>query len=411
VFCIFYSKSCHIFFVFLRLTDTMESKKFSPEEPDWDKFLEQLNSDSQLVDQFSPVESTQFNELKRLVAETADALSVYDQLDREGSWDTFMDKARERNLVEEAAGNRFWSGKFFMRYAAAAIFLVMTIGGYFLMKTQIGDVGGDAVIAGGVEPGGNKALLTLSNGDKMVLDADEKGIRIDEKGISYASGATVSSFSQEVTFATLTVPRAGQYQLVLPDGSKVWLNSESELTYPVSFTGTSRVVHLKGEGFFDVEHLVGKPFVVKSKGQDIEVLGTAFNVSAYENDGEMTTTLVRGRVQIGATGVDERFLLKPGMQALVKNGHVHVKSGVNVEEYTAWKDGVIVLEKQNIREVLKQIERWYDVEFVVGKTDLPMETMSGEVSNKLPIDVLLKGIEGQLDIKFEQNGRRFMIKN
>ncbi|MFD2555307.1 FecR family protein [Sphingobacterium tabacisoli] len=389
----------------------MESKKFSPEEPDWDKFLEQLNSDSQLEGQFSPVESTQFNELKRLVAETADALSVYDKLDCEGSWNTCMDKARERNLVEEVASNRFWSVKLFMRYAAAVIFLTLTIGGYFLIKTKFGQVVEDSVIAGGIEPGGSKARLTLSNGDTMVLDADEKGIRIDDKGISYESGGAVSSFSQEVTYATLSVPRAGQYQLVLPDGSKVWLNSESELTYPVSFKGTLRVVHLKGEGFFDVQHMVDRPFVVKSKGQDIEVLGTAFNVSAYENDGAVTTTLVRGRVQIGATGVDERFLLKPGMQALVRNGHVHVKTGVNVEEYTAWKDGVIVLEKQNIREVLKQIERWYDVEFVVGKTDLPMETMSGEVSNKLPIDVLLKGIEGQLNIKFEQNGRRFMIKN
>lgn len=389
----------------------MESQKFSPEEPDWDKFLEQLNSDSQLEGQFSVEESAQFKELKHLVEETADALTVYEKLDCKGSWDTFMGKARERNLVKEEVRNRFWSNRFFIRYAAAAVFLVLTVGGYFLLKTKVGNTVEDAVIADGIVPGGNKALLTLSNGDKMVLDADEKGIRIDDKGIRYASGAAVSSLSQEVTFATLSVPRAGQYQLILPDGSKVWLNSESELTYPVTFTGTARVVHLKGEGFFDVQHMVDRPFIVKSKGQDIEVLGTAFNVSAYENDEATTTTLVRGSVQVGVRDMDEQFQLKPGMQALTKNGRVRVKTGVNVEEYTAWKDGVIVLEKQNIQEVLKQIERWYDVEFVTGKTNLPIETMSGEVSNKLPIDVLLKGIEGQLNIKFEQNGRRFMIKN
>jgi len=390
----------------------MDPNKFSHEEPDWSKLLDQLELDLQQRDNITAAEIKQLEELKSLIAETAGALKIYEQLNIDAGWQSLTQKAMQRNLIAEPQLSKPVTIRTMSRlFAAAAMIILLGVGGYFMLVDRQSSPLEKPTVIAEIQPGGNRATLKLSNGETHVLSEHESGIAVHENGISYTNGKPVSDVSQKISFATLSIPRGGQYQLILPDGSKVWLNAASELTYPTAFTGSQRTVTLKGEAFFDIAHDKDRPFVVRSPEQEVKVLGTQFNVSAYEDDELTRTTLVKGSVQIDAKGRKDNVILKAGMQARLRSGGIEVEEGVNVEDYITWKEGVIVLERQTIAQVLKQLERWYDVEFVVGKgRDLPTKTMSGELSKNLPIGALLKAIEAQLHIKFEQSGRRFMIK-
>lgn len=222
-----------------------------------------------------------------------------------------------------------------------------------------------------IEKGNSKALLITSGGNEYRLEegintiiSEREGVQIHTDSNHVVQYVGVAGGSDESKLAdmynTLKVPRLGEYQLVLSDGTKVWLNSESELRYPVKFTGETREVELLGEAYFDVEKNPNKPFLVNTKNVNTRVLGTEFNVSAYPNE-ELNITLVEGSVELNSKQISGKVRLMPGDNANLKIGGDQIDvSQVDVRKYTAWRDGYFYFEKERLEDILTKLERWYD---------------------------------------------------
>ena len=223
-----------------------------------------------------------------------------------------------------------------------------------------------------VLPGGDKAILTLGDGSKIVLDNAQNGaltrqgntkvIKLDSGQVVYnVTNNHIAHEKPELIYNTITTPRGGQYQVLLPDGSKVWLNAASSLRFPTSFTDKERTVELTGEAYFEVARNAPKPFNVKVNDIRVEVLGTHFNVMAYADEQVMKTTLLEGAVRVRSG--NERSLLKPGQQAqLDAAGQIRTINNADTEEAIAWKEGLLKFNGAGIEAVMRQIARWYDVE-------------------------------------------------
>jgi len=222
-----------------------------------------------------------------------------------------------------------------------------------------------------IEKGNSKALLITSGGNEYRLEeginrmiSEREGVQIhtDSNHVVQYAGIEGETDGSKLAgmYNTLKVPRLGEYQLVLSDGTKVWLNSESELRYPVKFTGETREVELLGEAYFDVEKNPNKPFFVKTSNINTRVLGTEFNVSAYPNE-ELNITLVEGSVELNPKQISGKLRLIPGDNANLKIGgdQIHV-SQVDVRKYTAWRDGYFYFERERLEDILTKLERWYD---------------------------------------------------
>jgi transmembrane sensor len=267
------------------------------------------------------------------------------------------------------------------------------------------------------KPGGNRAHLTLSDGTAFNLDTlvagtlwETKDLKISKTAdgeLVYETKHTDGATSDANMRNIIHTPKGGQIQLRLPDGSRVWLNASSTLFYPVAFNGTHRTVQLKGEAYFEVAADRGRPFIVNSAGQQIRVLGTQFNVSAYADESGIATTLVNGSVQVAAQMGGQSILLKPGHQSRFANGRFDVRQ-VEAADYTAWKNGLIVLHEADFPAVIRQISRWYNVEF-----DLPemvaTERVYGELKRNVPLSEVLQALEVNYGVKFKRDGRRIMV--
>lgn len=271
-------------------------------------------------------------------------------------------------------------------WSAAAVILFSFLGVWFFA----GNTDHRVASIDDIHPGGNRAMLTLADGRTVMLDETQSGIIVGEADIVYQDGSSkIAALSESVEGGgpmtlTLNTPRGGTYQLTLPDGSKVWLNAASTIRYPVRFGDRERTVELEGEAYFEVAKEEKRPFKVLSQDQEIRVLGTEFNVSAYGEDEDTKTTLVDGTVEVVAR--QEAVILKPGQQATYNKQGVTVQS-VDAAPYTAWKDGHFHFRRTPLAEIMKQISRWYDVE-VVYEQGVPLETFSGKVKR----DVSLKGV-------------------
>lgn len=262
-----------------------------------------------------------------------------------------------------------------------------------------------------VSPGTNRAVMTLADGKTIELSEQKDGVVVVNGSIEYSDGNEITQ-TGEVQYATLATPRAGQYQIVLPDGTKVSLNAESSLRYPTRFTGGVRKVELTGEAYFDVTqstNTAGKriPFIVESDRQTVEVLGTRFNVNGYPDDTVSQTTLVEGSVRVSAVNAIGGRLLKPGEQALVGNGKVEVQS-VDVESVVAWKNGDFVFHQEDLPSVMKKIARWYDVEVIYPSTYRDVR-FSGVISRSKNLSEVLKMMELTGEVTFKIAGRRVFI--
>jgi transmembrane sensor len=276
----------------------------------------------------------------------------------------------------------------YLRIAAAAVVLLMiTAGGLLWMKYNSKPEVAKVEIKNDVAPGGNKAVLTLANGSAIVLDNEKNGVVAQEgnaKVVKLKNGQLmyekaddqIADANAPVTYNTLSTPRGGQYNIELPDGSKVWLNAASSITYPTTFNATERKVQVTGEAYFEVAKLVtakdGKrvPFLVdiKNKGQ-VQVLGTHFNINAYEDEEAVKTTLLEGKVKVSAVGNPQSAMLKPGEQvSLSQSSHLSQPIPVQTEGVMAWKNGVFHFENADIKTVMRQVSRWYDVEVVYKRS-------------------------------------------
>lgn len=258
-----------------------------------------------------------------------------------------------------------------------------------------------------VAPGSNKATITLSDGTVVELDQNQSGVIANGTNLSYADGGQVVKAAPEVEHATLSTPRGGQYQLTLPDGSKVWLNAASSITYPTKFEGKQRIVKLQGEAYFDVTTNQTKPFIVESKDQQVMVTGTEFNISTYADEPTSATTLIEGKVQIIDSHSGKTTTLAPGQQAISGGNGIEIQT-VDTDVYTAWKDNYFVFESMEIHAILRQLSRWYDVQ--VDYTDIPNETLSARVRRDKNISSVLTAISKTTGLDFYISERRMILR-
>jgi ferric-dicitrate binding protein FerR (iron transport regulator) len=272
-----------------------------------------------------------------------------------------------------------------------------------------------------IAPGGAKAVLTLANGSQVLLDSARNGslatqgnIRVVKLGngqMAYkpAEGYQRAGEQQAATaYNTLSTPRGGSYQLTLPDGSRVWLNSASSLTFPVEFTARERRVTLEGEAYFEVTKNSLRPFIVQTHGLEIKDLGTRFNVMAYQDEPDARTTLVEGAVEV-AKGL-KNVLLKPGQQAVVgKNtsGRI-VVSKADVEEAVAWKAGYFSFHRTSIYEIMRQISRWYDVD--VSYQDSVGVSLNGHISRSVNASEVFRTLELTGELTFTIQGKKVIVR-
>lgn len=239
-------------------------------------------------------------------------------------------------------------------------------------------------------PGTNRASLVLDNGQAINLKASQNGITSTAQGISYADGTNLAKLT-ETKYATLITPRAGQYALTLPDGSKVWLNAASTLKYPVQFTGAQRKVELTGEAYFEVAHNKTQPFIVTTATQEVQVLGTHFNVKSYADDTQATTTLAEGSVQVTAANGQRPITLKPNEQ-VINGGGEFKKLAANMNVALAWKNDQLYFEDADLQTVLKEISRWYDVD--IDYRGAPSkELFTGGVKRQANLSAMIKILE------------------
>ncbi|WP_270544052.1 FecR domain-containing protein [Butyricimonas paravirosa] len=266
-------------------------------------------------------------------------------------------------------------------------------------------------------PGGERAILKLYDGKTVMLDstmkssliAHEASVRIEMDSnhlLRYSSydsiGITDTNKNNE-----LIIPKGGEYQVVLADGTKVWLNSASRLIYPQSFMGKERRVVLSGEAFFDVAHDAERPFIVETSRMNVKVLGTRFNVNDYDDNEEVSTTLVNGSVEI-VSGGQQAFRLVPGEQAYGKENELE-KREVNVRLYTSWIDGKFLFNNTELEEIAKQISRWYDVEIFFSSENVKKVRFTGAIVKFKPLDDLVRMIESTSQVRFSVKGKTIVI--
>jgi len=297
---------------------------------------------------------------------------------------------------------------------AASIMICLGIGLFWYGKRSHGPE--KLVAENTIVPGGNKAYLTLANGNRIVLSNAAEGKLATEgdveilksKGgqIVYSNGSTQKAESLSA-YNTIEIPRGGQYQIQLPDGTRVWLNAASRLTYPVSFeTRKERIVTLNGEAYFEVAKDKKHPFKVKSQGQEVEVLGTHFNISGYSDEAVIKTTLLEGSVRISS--LQGTGLLKPGEQAIYSPGRKLMIVPADLESAVAWKNGDFSFNKENLRSVMQKISRWYDVD-IEYKENISDYEFTGTVSRFGNVKEVLHLLELTGMVHFKIEGRRIIV--
>ena len=298
--------------------------------------------------------------------------------------------------------SRFW-------WVAASVLFILLAGTtayifLFNITPKHTELAGKRAVTPDLSPGGNKAVLTLSNGTTVMLDTVHSGKLAQEGSVSVlkSTGGEISyagpnENNSQQYYNVISTPRGGQYQVVLSDGTKVWLNAASSLRFPVQFNEKNRVVELDGEGYFEVARNPNCPFHVKfnqyvdqlaiNEKMDVEVLGTHFNVNSYKDEKENKTTLLEGVVKVhkGTT----TSLLKPGEQAIAQGSDMYVTKKADMEQVIAWKNNWFEFDDIDLPTVMRQISRWYDVD-VVYETKHVNEKLGGRISKNLPLSSVLQ---------------------
>ena len=268
-------------------------------------------------------------------------------------------------------------------------------------------------LASNILPGTSKAVLTLANGQMIPLGkeatdstiiTDGTQISASGSGVTYASGVE----SESVVYNKLEIPRGGEFCLTLSDGTRVWLNSETSIQYPVAFGAKERRVFVQGEAYFEVAKDAKKPFTVQFMSSSVTVLGTSFNIRAYPEEKRSQTTLAEGSVRIYSPG--SSMLLKPGEQAEVSalSGEM-VKQEVEVKNFTSWKDGRFVFEQQPLEDIMRTLERWYDIRVIFKDEGAKRIYLSGNMKRYGDFSQVMKMLQMTGDVRFELHGNDVYI--
>lgn len=331
-------------------------------------------------------------------------------------------KLESTSLPPKAKQRPLWR-----RYAAIAASVLIVVGvGLSLLKPKYFDVLGiSAPTAHDIAAATDKATLTLHSGEKIALDGLHVHTVLEQVGIEIVSGpegeiiyrqlgqTSPLVLGGEPLYHTIETPRGGKYHIQLSDGSKVWLNAQSSLTFPARFTQMQRRVRLTGEAFFDVAKVTELnagthvPFLVDTHEQQVEVLGTQFNIKNYRDDDLQYTTLVEGSVRVehfGQTG--GKAILRPGQQA--QSGKSFVVVDADMEREIAWRNGDFVYKKETLDEICKQISRWYDIDITYPREISGMQ-FTGMIKRSQPLSVIIRMIESAGQVKATLKERRLTI--
>jgi ferric-dicitrate binding protein FerR (iron transport regulator) len=347
---------------------------------------------------------------------TKEELVELNSLLEDESTEESMQQAMESILRAEVAAVEPRGRVYSMRrvvWVAAAV-LLLAVAGLWLMHSG-GKKKEPAVVAVAHDaaPGSNKALLTLGNGDTIHLDEARAGL-VGQQGKTRLIKSVDAQLRYEgagdednIQYNLLVTPRGGQYKLVLPDGTKVWLNAATALRYPTAFMGKDRVVELDGEAYFEVATDAARPFRVDVKnGGRVDVLGTHFNIMSYADEPVARTTLLEGAVRVSKG--DKNAVMRPGQQARVgKDGSLVVVSA-DVDEAMAWKNGLFKFEEADIEQVMRQLSRWYDLQ-VVYTQGVPKDRFQGEMYRDVNLSKIVKILEAS-GVHFRIEGKKLLVQ-
>jgi hypothetical protein len=308
------------------------------------------------------------------------------------------------------------------KLAVAAVILAAAITTFYLWpnnkKPFKGVMGPQAPIAGDINPGNNKARLILASGATILLDTLVSGIipvqgstqvaKCEDGQLSYttAEGVPVANGITTALYNTVVVPRGGQYKLILADGTEVWLNAASSLHFPVAFTGNERVVELDGEGYFEVAKDAARPFTVRTKRADVKVLGTHFNVCAYDGE-DWKTTLLEGKVSARRNTAEAT--LTPGNQAILAvNGETfRIVPNADLDEAIAWKEGFFQFNDASVASIMQQVSRWYDVD-IEYKDTATRAQFNGRINRNIRLSGIVNALQ-QGGIKCSIDNNRLLV--
>lgn len=340
-----------------------------------------------------------------------------DKINITKEWKKFEKRLNEKNTAKVV--NIFPK---IIRYAASILIPILIAGSVFFFgyKGLFKERGQQVIAETTIEPGIKKAELILSNGNQVILDETTRDSIVEADGTTIFSDSLQLKYGIDtekqlaVLYNELHVKRGWEWQLTLDDGTKVWVNSMSKLKYPVQFSGNTREVELEGEAYFEVAHNPDKPFMVKTPSYDIEVLGTSFNISHYENDEFSHTTLVEGKIKINSSiliGDKELSLeLEPDQQFYLDKTKMDTNLlKVNASVYSEWKDGYFVFEDETLDNIFRKMARWYEIEYFFKDNKLRNEIYSGKLPRFKDFKTILDMIEEVSDIRFDVDKNTILI--
>lgn len=337
----------------------------------------------------------------------------------------FPEEAREKQLDEiweslpihkkEKTPVYLWP-----KFAAACVLLVTIGTGFYFYQTQQAEkiqVKNQHALASTIKAGSTKAVLILANGKKISLDDASSAELAKESGLKITKGADgklvyiiPKSSSKEVSYNTIETPRGGQYQIVLPDGSQVWLNAASSIRYPTSFSASSRTVSITGEAYFEVAKNPLLPFRVISGGQTVQVLGTHFNICAYPDEKGIRTTLIEGSVKVTNNKFNSAATLRPGQQSLITatDKTIDVRPA-EIDDILAWKNGSFNFNNEDIYSIMRKLSRWYDVDISYTNQEIQRQRFSGNIPRTSEISDVLHFLEYTGTVHFKVSERRIYV--
>lgn len=352
------------------------------------------------------------------------------------AWDTFdtgeniLTELQSATMLRKAMGeeaiaadipdtHRIRPRRNWIRYAAAIVLLtgLGTVYYFYSNKKPAQPVVADNhQPVTDVLPGGEKAVLTLADGTSIILDSAANGqlaqqgnVQVEKLANGQIRYNAAPTAGNTVMWNTMSTPKGGQYQITLPDGTKVWLNAASSITYPASFVSKERLVKIKGEVYFDVAKNKEQPFIVEMPDQStIEVLGTGFNVNAYSDETSFKTTLAEGSIRL--IKADQSAMLRPGQQASItpqqKDG-IKVISGVDIAQTLAWKNGLFSFNDADFPSIMRQLERWYNIQ-VKYENAIPEITLKGKMYRNVNLSVILDYLQ-KMGVKLRKEGNTIVI--
>lgn len=349
---------------------------------------------------------------------TDQELEVFIKLANEGKLDAYLTDSMnhyagitqedENNFPAETRTRTLWP-----RIAAAAsILLVLSAGSYFILHQKKSPQRTAQIQKQDVLPGHEQATLTLANGQKIVLNKGLSG-KLAQQGntsiqVNNSNALTYLSkgANPAASYNTMSTMKGEEspYPLILADGTKVWLNAESSITFPTAFNGKERIVKITGEAYFEVVHNAAQPFKVSVKGQTIEDIGTHFNINAYDDEPETKTTLMEGSVKV--SNGNKNVLLLPGQETVFKNSNFQV-TNANIDQVIAWHKGLFEFDNADLETVMRQLSRWYNID-VAYEGKIPAKVCNGKVYRNLNLSQVLEVLQ-YAKVHFRIEGRKIIV--